>query len=601
MKRSLIILLTCWIGIAVQAQNVTVSVPRVVTQGENFRLSISIDAEPTSFSQPTLSGVSILAGPSSSTSQNVQIINGNMTQSKSITYTYVLQADKEGKYDLGTASFEVNGKTYTSQKIQIEVVKGDPNAAQQQSNSRGQSTTTSISNDDLFVRIQLSKTSAYRGEYLLATVKLYSKTLNIAGFEDIKFPTFNGFWNQEVESPQQINFQRENINGAVYNAAVLRRYLLFPQQTGEISIEPFEITCALQFRNTTPSRSIFDDFFDTPQTVRKKLVSPIAKVNVKALPAGAPASFTGAVGNNFRMEAAFQRDTLTANDAVSLVVKISGEGNIKLVEAPKVEFPPHFEVYDTKITDNTKASTSGISGNKDFEYPLIPRNAGRFAINPVEFTYFDISKNQYITLTSKDLLLRVGKDPNAGSAVTMSGVNQQNIKALGEDIRYIKTANPKLHEKGATFFNSTLFYLLALLQITVFAVVYFWMKKHRKESQNLLLVRTKKANKVARKRLAAAGKLQQTGDSKGFYEELTRALWGYLSDKLSISVADLSRDNAREALLRKNISEEDIAVFLQVIDECEFARYAPGQAQGQMQKTYDEAIGVISRFEQTIK
>ena len=602
MKRYYILFVLILCYLCTIAQNVTVSAPRVVTEGEQFRMAISVDADPSkvAFSPPSLSNFTILAGPSTSTMQGVETINGKTSYSRSVTYTYILQAGKEGKYDLGTASFEIDGKSHNSQKIQIEVVKGDANTSQS-NNSRDQQSSTNVSDNDLFVRTHISKASAYRGEYLLATVKLYTKTLNIARFEDVKFPTFNGFWNQEIETPQQLEFQRENVNGTLYNSVILRRYVLFPQQTGELVIEPFEVTCVLQIRGTSTSRNVFDSFFDTPQVVRKKITSPVSRVQIKPLPAGAPSSFSGAVGTNYKMEASFQRDTLVANDAVSLVIKISGEGNLQLIEAPKAGFPVHFEVYDTKITDNARTSSSGVSGSKQFEIPVIPRSAGQFQINPVEFSYFEVNKGQYVILKSTDFLLRIGKDPNAGNAVTMQGVNRQSIQALGEDIRYIKTTALRLHEKGKTFFNSWTFYLLGVLQIVIFIATYICLRRYRKQSLDVVLVRNKKANKIARKRLKTANNLQQAGDSSGFYEELTRALWDYLGNKLIIDVADLSRERAYEALQKRNAPQKDIDAFLQIVDECEFARYAPGQGQGQLHKIYKEAIDVISRFEQTLK
>jgi archaellum component FlaF (FlaF/FlaG flagellin family) len=520
---------------------------------------------------------------------------------------YILQANQEGTANIGAAEATVEGKTYQTKTLSIQIVAGG-GASQ---NSHTQATATqeqdteshqNINADetDVFARIHLSKSKAVQGEYMIATIKLYTRQMNIAGFEDVKFPTFNGFWSQELETPQQLQFQRENVNGKLYYTALLRRYILFPQQTGTLKIDPFEVNCVLQVyaRNSQP-RSFFDSFFDSPQNVRKHIQSPATTIKVEPLPGGAPASFKGAVGDNFRMEAAFNRDSVTANDALSLIVKISGEGNIKLVETPKVNFPPHFETYDVKTSDNTKTSSSGISGAKQFEYPLIPRDEGSFAIPPVEFTYFDITKKQYITLRSKNLHLGVAKDPNAGSATSVAGANRQSVKTLGSDIHYIKTRPLRLYEKGFVFFGTWSYALMFILLFVLFIIVYYSFRNHRKKSQDVVRTRHRKANKIAQQRLKTAGQYLKSGDRNSFYEEVSRALWGFLTDKSALMLADLSRETAREVMQRKHANEEDIEAYLHLLDECEFARYAPDAGRSEMEKVYHDAVHIISKFEQT--
>ncbi|MDR1405936.1 MAG: BatD family protein [Prevotellaceae bacterium] len=600
----LFLLLFCSIS-AARADDVsfTAAAPRVVGTGESFRVTFSVNADAGDLTPPDFSGFHVIAGPSRSTEQQFQIVNGKTSHSQVTRFIYVLQAVREGQATLGAASVAVDKQTYRSQPVTIEVVKAEdaPQASQNRpAQQDGQQAAAERDGNDVFVRILVGKSNVYRGEYLTATVKIYSQSMNIAGFEDVKFPTFNGFWSQEVESPQQLQFQRENVNGKVYNSAVVRRYVLFPQQTGALKIDPFEITCALQVQ--TAPRSIFDDFFgSSAQIVRKHLASPAVTVQVNPLPANAPASFAGAVGTGFRMTAELARDSVTANDAAAAIIKISGEGNVKLVEVPKLVWPPDFETYDVKISDNSKTSSSGVSGSKQFEIPFIPRSAGTFSIPPVEFTYFDIAQKQYVTLASKPLDIRVGKDPNAGSAVTVGGLNRQAVRALGEDIRYIKTDLPEWQEKGRLFFGSLPYYLLMAAEALVFVLCCLFLSKRRKDLQNVVLVRNRKANKMARRRLKTADRLLKAGNESGFYEELTKALWGYLSDKLAIAAAGLSRENARETLQHRRLPETDIETFLQVIDECEFARYAPAGGSTQMQKIYEDAITVVSRFEQKLK
>jgi uncharacterized membrane protein len=609
MMKRFFIFLTALLGAGVmQAQTVefTASAPRVVTVGEAFRITFTLNNEFENFTAPEFGGFTVLAGPSRSTSTSVQIVNGKTSYNRSSSLVYILQASQEGTVNIGAAEATVEGKTYQTKTLSIQVVSeggaSPHNNTQTTTQEQAAESPQHVNADetDVFARIHLSKSTAVQGEYMIATIKLYTRQMNIAGFEDVKFPTFNGFWSQELETPQQLQFQRENINGKLYYTAVLRRYILFPQQTGTLKIDPFEVNCVLQVyaRNSQP-RSFFDSFFDSPQNIRKHIQSPTTTVKVEQLPSGAPASFKGAVGKNFRMEAAFNRDSVTANDALSLIVKISGEGNIKLVETPKVNFPPHFETYDVKTSDNTKTSSSGISGVKQFDYPVIPRDEGRFVIPPVEFTYFDITKKQYVTLRSKDLRLGVAKDPNAGSATSIAGVNRQSIKALGSDIHYIKTKPLRLYEKGFVFFGTGGYCMMFVLLFALFVIVYYSFKNHRKKSQDVVRTRHRKANRIAQQRLKAAGQYLKNGDRNNFYEEVSRALWGFLTDKSALMLADLSRETAREVMQRKQAKEEDIETYLHLLDECEFARYAPDAGRSEMEKVYHDAVHIISKFEQT--
>ncbi|MDR0295922.1 MAG: BatD family protein [Prevotellaceae bacterium] len=577
----------------------TVSAPRVVGVGESFRVTFTANANYDNFTSPEFSGLSVIAGPSRSTSHFTQIVNNQVTQTVNISETFIVQATQEGKASIGAAKITAGGKVYQTQPVTVDVVKDAPTQQGQQQQQQRGNTGPTAEETDIFTRISFNKSQVVRGEYLTATIKLYTRQMNIAGFENIKFPTFNGFWSQEIESLQQLQFQRETIDGKIYNTAVVRRYVLFPQQTGPIKVEPFEITCVLQVRGNAQPRGFFDSFFDTPQSIRKHIASPAVSIEVNKLPDGAPASFKGAVGSNFQMDACFNRDSIQANDAVNLVVKISGEGNLKLLDAPQVNFPPHFETYDMRITDNSKASGSGISGSKSFEYPVIPRNEGSFNIPGIEFSYYDISKKQYITLRSKDLHLGVSKDPNAGAAVTNQGFNRQSVKSLNSDILYIKTAPLALRSSAALFFGSIVYYVVFIVLLLLFFIAYYWLKRHIKQSQDVRRTRHRKANKIAKKRLKSAGEFLRQNNMNSFYEALSRAMWGFLTDKAGLSTADLSCDTAREAMEAKNAKEKDIAAYLHVLDECEFARYAPGTGQLAMQKVYQEAIQIISKFEQT--
>lgn len=396
------------------AQNsLTVEAPRVVTTDETFRVVFTADGRMSDFNWPGSSDFSIVWGPQSGSMSSTSIVNGKRTSTHQETYTYILQAKEAGKFTLPGATATIEHKEYSSNSFSIEVVAGETNnsqpaaqaqqssgATQQQDNySSDPAVTGSVSDKDMFLRLSLGKTSLVKGEPVVATLKLYTRA-DITGFEDVHFPTFDGFWSKEIEVPQNIEFTRENVNGTIYHSALLRRYMLIPQQVGTLTIEPAEMVCQVRIMSNAAPRSIFDSFFDSYQTIRKRLTTPAVKVNVKGLPAGAPASFGGGVGD-FKMDVSLSQQQLKTHEAASLVVTISGKGNIAMLEAPKVNFPPDFEGYDMKSSD--KSSYDGTSGTRTFEFPFIPRSHGDFTIEPVEYSYYDIAKGKYVTLTSKPI------------------------------------------------------------------------------------------------------------------------------------------------------------------------------------------------------
>jgi tetratricopeptide (TPR) repeat protein len=562
-----------------------IDAPRVVEVDESFRVVFISNADPSSFDPPAIAGFDILAGPTSSRMSSTQIINGKRTESFEVSYTYILQAKNPGKFSIPPASIVVDGKKYSSQSFSIEVVKGSGGG---------------IGSNDVMLRLSLSKSRVVKGEPLQATLKLYTK-VPISGFEDVKFPSFNGFWSQEIDTPQNIEFVRENVNGTIYNAAVLRRYMLIPQQTGAIQIDPSEMVCIVQVQaQSTAPRSIFDDFFSDYQTIKKRVTAPASRLSVDPLPAGAPASFNGAVGE-FKMEASFTRDSLNANEALSLIIKISGTGNINLVEAPKVEFPADFEKYDTKTTERSTRGGSGSSGVKEFEYPLIPRGPGEFKIAPIKFSYYDIAKRSYITLSSGELLVKVGRD--AGGNATYSGqmvpagVNRQAVRSLGDDVRYIKTGASGL-TKGNPLFFGTLSYLLILMAIAfAWFIIRTILDKHIERSKDIAGVKNRRAEKVAKGRLKVAETLLKQNIYSAFYEELYKALLGYASDKFSLSPADLSREKIKAALDRAAVEEQVSNEFLNLMDACEFARYSPNPGGGEMENNFKRAMKLITSLE----
>lgn len=588
------------ISLALSAQaSFTVDVPRVVGSDENFRLVFIAEGEPSSFNPPQLKDFDVLAGPSTSTMTSTQIINGKRTDSYQVSYTYILQARSVGTFSIPSASAVIGGKTYHTNPVSVEVVKGDANNSGNSSGATSQKSSGTISSDDIFMKMSVSKGKVVKGESLLATLKLYTK-VPIGGFENVKFPTFNGFWSQEVDTPSNIEFTRETVNGKIYNAAVLRRYMLIPQQTGNLVIDPSEMTCLVQVRASSGgSRSMFDDFFDSYQTIKRKITAPSIHVNVSPLPSGAPASFAGGVGE-FQLSARLTKDTINANEAVSLEVSVSGSGNLNLVEAPKITFPADFEVYDTKINDNTSKSGRGTSGTKVFEYPLIPRGAGVFELGPVVFSYFDIGAKKYKTLTSEKLTLRVGQavegSENSSASLPM-GVNKQSVKSIGSDVRYIRSGLSGLVRGNSFFFGSVTFFALIVLIAASYILMDKFLSKRIERNRDIAGVKNRRANKVARARLKNAESLMKQNLYSAFFEELHRAILGYCSDKLNLSLADLSREKIASSLEEKSVSKEHSEELLALIEVCEYARYAPDQDKPEMGQNYQRAIKLISDLE----
>jgi hypothetical protein len=445
----------------------------------------------------------------------------------------------------------------------------------------------------------VSKRNVYREEPLVATIKLYSK-LNISGLENVDFPSFEGFYKQEIETPPLRQLEKENVNGEIYGTGVLKKYLLFPQKTGSIRIKPFQVDCIVRKKVEGESRSLFDDFFGSFKNVRVSLASDPVQINVKPLPSGQPGNFTGGVGS-YQMNASMNKQSVKANEGVTLTVNISGSGNLKVVDPPKVDFPPDLEVYDPKVTDNIKVSESGARGTKTIEYLLIPRHAGDYKIPSINMSYFNPGSGNFNTLQTRAMTLNVAQGEGDTVTRVSSGYSRQDVDIIGSDIRYIQTGNFDYREKGEFLFGSGKFYAVYAGGIALFFAVFFVRRRKMRENADVAMIKNRRANKFARRRLKEASKHFQEGEKDKFYEETLKALWGYLSDKLGIAVADLSRDKAREILSEKKIPEDLTEQFIELIDDCEFARYAPSGGVEKMDELYNHSIAIISQLHQKLK
>lgn len=603
------------VAIAAYAQeSIRIECPNLVAVGEQFNVTFVIEGEnaPSSFSWEPGSDFQTVWGPQKGTSTSIQIINGKRSRSSQTTYTYILLPRSTGRFTLPAATASVKGKNISSGQATVEVVSDQSSSRSGQGgsqsgssgSSQGSSSSGSISSEDMFLRLSLSRTSVVVGEPVTATLKLCSR-VNISGFDSPKFPTFNGFWSQEVEAPTNIQFHRENIGDRIYDVATLRRWVLIPQQSGSIKIDPAELICLVNVRSSSTGNSIFDSFFDDYTTVRKRLTTGAATVNVKSLPSGAPASFGGGVGN-FSMNVKFSKDSLRTHDAASILVTVSGKGNISLLTAPSVRFPSDFDVYDTKISENTNKGDGRISGSKTFEYPFIPRSHGEFDIPPIEYSYYDINAGKYVTLKSDPIHLNVARGSASQTTSTGEGTivvtsNKQDVKNLGSDVRYIHPKTPAFKPVGTFFFGSTLFWVLSLLILASGLAVAVALRKLAAMRADVAMTRNRKATKMARTRLAQAGNFLSKDLYTAFYEELHKALQGFVSDKLNMDMSELSKENISQELSSRGVPEESVKTLTGLLDACEYARYSPDAGHDAMHAHYDSAVKVISTIDSLMK
>ena len=602
MKRLFITVIAGLVALIASAQDVIrVEAPNVVAADEQFNVTFIIEGEnsPSGFTWNGGDDFQVLWGPQSGKSVSTQIINGKRTTSSQTTYTYVLRPTGTGKFSIPTATAKVKGKEIRSESRTIEVAAAGASSRQQsQQGSAGRSQQTGVSDEDIFMILELSRTNVVVGEPVTATLKLYQR-VNVAGFENVSFPDFNGFWSQEIEAPTNIEFSREVYDGQIYNSALLRKFILIPQQQGAVRISPAEMVCLVNVRVASAGHSIFDGFFDDYRTVRKRVTTKPMTINVSPLPAGAPASFGGGVGV-FEISAKLSKDTLKTHEAGSLLVTITGKGNVSLLEAPKVSFPPDMEVYDTKVSD--KIDKGGLNGVRYYEFPFIPRSYGDFVIEPVKYSYYDVNTKRYVTLETQAIPLTVERgNETEGGAVVISGPSQKDVRNLGSDIRFISTKTPDLSPKGAFFIWSPAFWIITVLLFVVAAVCWAAFRKLAARRADVVGTKTRKATKMALKRLQLAGTFLKQNLYTAFYEELHKALIGFISDKLNMPMAEQSKDRMVEALKERNVNEALADKFIAILDACEFARYSPDAGHEAMAAHYDEAVEIISSMDSEMK
>ena len=599
MKKIILLIITFIANVTLFAQSFTANVAKnTVVVGEQFQVSFNIEGNAKNFSPPSFEDFNLLGGPYQS--NQTSWVNGVVTQSTGLTY--LLQAKKEGKFTIGAATIESNGKRLSTNPITITVVK----AGNQSQGNQGGSDGGGVSPKNVFLKATADKTNVYRGEAITVTYKLYFN-VNVYNYNLDKAPSFTGFFNQDIKMPEQPVIFNENINGVQYKVAVLKKVILFPQQSGNLTIDEMKGECIARVqvkskRNLNDPFDVFNDpfFGGGVQDVKVNIKSDPMRVTVKDLPAGAPQSFKGAVGN-FVMDAYLDKNEVKANDAVNLKVKIGGKGNLKLLENPDINLPPQIETYDPKVNENIAVNDGGTSGSKTYEYLMIPRTEGNYEIPEIEFTYFDLGKKNYVTLSSGKLNLKVVKgDGSVATVVEANRINKSDVAVLGNDIRYIKTNNVVFSPSANKFYHSIMFYILCILPFLLVGGAIVYAQQQKALNSNALLVKSKGATKLANKRLSLARRFMNENKQNEFYEEIYKALNGYLSDKLAIPFADLTKENASVKLFSRAVSNDTIAKLISTLDMCELARFAPAAATSP-QQVYNDAVSIITKIESEIE
>lgn len=585
------------------------SAPPRVAVGNTFEYKVALNEKPSNIVSTSFADFRLVGGPQVSSSSSITIANGQTVQNFSYVYTYYLQAEKQGSFVIPGAVFTVKGQQVKSNNVTVNVVEASQSQqATQGRQSQPQSAPPTLDKDEVFIKAYASKTNPYQGEQITVTYKLYVGPSINGGYQigNVNLPSQNGLWTYQLGDPNtDAPRTTETVNGKRYTVYEIRKMAVFPQKSGEITISPFEVDFhARIIYQVQGGRSIFDQFFgggQRAQDYKLSIKSNSVKLNVKSLPAGnKPDDFSGLVGN-FDIKSQLSRSELKSNDATNLTVTISGNGNIQHIEAPIIQFPPDFDVSEPKVTDNINTHGSTVSGSRVFEYVIIPRSHGKFTIPEAQFNYFDLRSNSYKTVSTETFDIQVEKGEGADVNTTSYSSHQKDIKILDRDIRFIKYSDRSFSKKSEPFFASTRYFIWLLLPVLLFALFLWIWHRQIKLRQNEILVRDKKANKVARKRLKKANKLINDPHSEAFYIEISKALWGYISDKFHIPLAQLSMQTVESKLKEKGLDEDSIQEFLSTLHRCEFARFAPGDPEQLKQEMYEQTLHFITNIEKNNK
>ena len=601
MKRIAILLMMVMTTAFAVAQTLTASAPSRVSVGEQFRLSYTVNTQNVSdFRAGNIPAeFEVLIGPNRSMQSSYQMINGHTSQSSSITYTYIVAATKGGSYTIPAAHVVVDGKKIASNALTIKVIGSTGSNSRPYNDDEGEEVRemgSRISGSDLFIKVSANKKRVYEQEPILLTYKVYT----LVQLSQLRgdMPDLKSFYTQEVDLPQQKSFSLETVNGRPYRTCTWSQYVMFPQTTGKLHIPAitFEGVVIQQNRNVDPFEAFFNGGSGYVE-VKKKIEAPGIEIQVDPLPQR-PATFSGGVGK-FNISAQLDKTETKANDPITLRIIVSGTGNLKLIKQPVINLPKDFDKYEPKVTEQTKLTTAGIEGSKIYDVLIVPRHQGKYDIPPVEFTYFDTSTKRYETVKTEAFHIDVAKGSGASAVSDFSG--QDELQELNKDIRFIKTGDADQHLTGDYFFGSTAYWITIAALVLVFITLFVIFRQRAIDNANVTAMRGKKANKVATKRLKQAARLMTNNKPGEFYDEVLRALWGYVGDKLNIPVAQLSHDNISSKLAERGVHQSIIDKFIGALDECEFERYAPGDPKGNMSKVYDKAMLAIEKIEEVMK
>lgn len=596
-------ILACAGCLSLHAQSFTATASKTtVGVGEQFQVDFTLNGNGNNFTAPPFTDFQNAGGPFQSSS--FQSING--VNSQSITLTYVLIPKKEGTFTIGAATINSGGKTISSNTLTIKVVKGNPaqqqnNTAQQQSNNNSQQGSLSDQQlkQNLFIKVIPSKTKVYQGEAIPITIKVYTR-LDLQGFQDATLPDYTGFYCENVTQKGQMPVTRENVNGVAYEAVIFKQSVIFPQHSGKLKIDPASAQCIVLERvKSNDPYDLFGQFFGSAKRVVYNVKSEPVTIDVMPLPQ-TDKPFSGMVGH-ITIKSTFDKNSVKANDAVNLNVSISGDGELKLIDSIPFRFPPDFDHYDAKITDHLNVTTSGVSGTRNFSYLVIPRHQGSYKIPQVDFTYFDPTKKSYVTLNIPEMSLDVAKGDNNSVAVTVNApVNKEDVKVLGSDIRYIHTGHLPAYRSDDYFLYSLPFFAGIVSPLLCFVGFLFARRRYIELHKDAVGLKQRGATRMAKKRLKTANSFIASNNKEKFYDELHTALNSYLSDKFTIPVADLSRETISNKLTEKSVSPETLQQLSTVLDNCEFARYAPASVTGNLNEVYESAITLITKLEDEI-
>lgn len=581
------------------AVSFTAEAPRTVVMGQQFNLVYTSNSEIIDFRIPEINNFEILMGPSTSQMSSTTIINGKYSSTTTFRYTYVLYPKSTGTFTITPASATIKKGNYKSNSLTIKVLPAEQNSSGSSKTQSSNSSVQNISSDQIFIRAIPSKTSVKEQEGLTITYKLYTR-VDLAGFENPKFPEFKGFMAQEVEVSNNQQWDMENYNGANYRTAVLKQTVLYPQETGSLTIDKGSFDVIMRLRVSNPRmRSIFDDFLDSYQDVKKTIFSNPVKIEVQSLPFGKPSDFCGVAGS-LSMNSSISTTRLKANEAVTVKVVISGNGNLKMIQTPEIKFPQDFEIYDPKV-DNAFVNTSaGVKGTKTIEYLVIPRFAGKFEIPSTSISYYDLSSKSYKALKTSSFTIDVEKGEGGAQVVSGNFADKEQLKLLGSDVRYLKKGYSTSNNKNLIY-EQTWYWLIYIVLLLVFLMVMLVNRKKAIENADISRVKNKKANKIAVKKLRKAAQFLKENNKEAFYDEVLKALWGYTSDKLNIPLSKLTKETVDNELYTYNVSEEIRKEYSEILEICEFARYAPSTGNQEMGNLYERTMEVMNKMESTIK